>query len=321
MSWPLGGVGGHGQDKFPALLAQADARRVQVVPELAVGGDDVRLHHGRQDVDQAGAADALGLHHVDGDNHGLVSLGIEAHFLDGAGGGPHAELDAAALEGRSGGAGGAGQPLLVADDDLAVGADIDEQRQLGVFVDPRGQDPGHNIAPDVTGHGTHRIDEHVVRHFQAQVPGPDRREVAGGGGVGGQADILGVDAVEQMGHGGVGGHRDVGDLRHRQLVLFEDPVHHLVDGGGHRALQLLQPLVFLAEDHAGDDVVPVTHLGVVIRPGADDLAGGQVQDLDPDGGGADVNGDGIVARDWYRRARPALPGASGTAAGQSPGWR
>ena len=79
------GVGGHGQDEFPALFAQADAGRVQVVPELAVGGDDVRLHHGRQDVDQAGAADALGLHHVDGDNHGLVGLGIEAHFLDGAG--------------------------------------------------------------------------------------------------------------------------------------------------------------------------------------------------------------------------------------------
>ena len=61
-------------------------------------------------------------------------------------GGPHAELDAAAFEGRSGGAGGAGQPLLVADDDLAVGADIDEQGQLGVFVDPRGQDPGDDIA-------------------------------------------------------------------------------------------------------------------------------------------------------------------------------
>ena len=105
------------------------------------------------------------------------------------------------------------------------------------------------------------------------------------------------------------------------LVLFEDPVHHLVDGGGHRALQLLQPLLLLAEDDAGDDVVPVTHLGVVIRPGADDLAGGQVQDLDPDGGGADVNGDGIVALRWCRRARPALSGASGTGAGQSPGWR
>ncbi len=136
--------------------------------------------------------------------------------------------------------------------------------------------------------------------------------MAGGGCVRGQADILGVDAVEQVGHGGVGGHGDVGDLRHRELMFLQEPVHYLVDGGGHRALQLLQPLLLLAEDHAGDDVVPVTHLGIVIRGVPDDLAGGQVQELDPDGGGADVHGEGKVALGGVAGLHlhnPGFPGA------------
>ena len=78
-------------------------------------------------------------------------------------------------------------------------------------------------------------------------------------------------------------------------MLFQQPVHDLVDGGRHGLLQLLQTLLFLAENDAGDDVVPVTHLGVIIRGVAQDLALGQVQELHPDGGGADVHRQGKVA--------------------------
>ena len=120
---------------------------VQVFPEAAVGAEDISLQEGGQEVDQPGAADALGLHLVDGHEHGFGVLGIDAHFFHRAAGRPHAVADAAPLEGRAGRAGGAGQPLLVADDDLAVGADVDIQGKFGVFKNPGGQDPGHNIPP------------------------------------------------------------------------------------------------------------------------------------------------------------------------------
>ena len=45
-------------------------------------------------------------------------------------GGAHAVAHAAALEGRPGGAGADDQPVPVAEDHLAVGADVDEQGEL-----------------------------------------------------------------------------------------------------------------------------------------------------------------------------------------------
>ncbi len=61
--------------------------------------------------------------------------------FDGPGRGPHAEFDAAAFKGRARRAGGGGQPGLVADDDLAVGADIDEQGQFWVLVNAEARTP------------------------------------------------------------------------------------------------------------------------------------------------------------------------------------
>jgi hypothetical protein len=61
-------------------------------------------------------------------------------------GGPHAEFDAAAFEGRPGAAGGAGHPIPVADDDLGVGADIHEEGQRSVRYMPDPMTPA-TISP------------------------------------------------------------------------------------------------------------------------------------------------------------------------------
>ena len=47
-----------------------------------------------------------------------------------AGGGAHAAFDAAAFEGGPGGTGTGHEETVIADDDLPVGADIDEQADL-----------------------------------------------------------------------------------------------------------------------------------------------------------------------------------------------
>ncbi len=56
-SWPLW-FRWRRPDVFPPL-SPIRCGGVQVLPELAVGGDDIRVHHGRQEVDEAGAGDAL----------------------------------------------------------------------------------------------------------------------------------------------------------------------------------------------------------------------------------------------------------------------
>ena len=79
-----------------------------------------------EQVDQAAAADADG-----GASSMVRNVGsrgvVDADVLDGAGSGAHAVPDAAALEGRAGGTGAGDQPVLVAQDHLAVRADVDEQ--------------------------------------------------------------------------------------------------------------------------------------------------------------------------------------------------
>ena len=63
---------------------------------------------------------------------GSSVCGIDAHALDGAGRGALAAGDLRALEGRAGRARAGEQPLAVAEHDLGVGADVDEQRDLVV---------------------------------------------------------------------------------------------------------------------------------------------------------------------------------------------
>ncbi len=287
----------------------------------AVGAEDISLQEGGQEVDQPGAADALGLHLVDGHEHGFGVVGIDAHFFHGAAGRPHAVTDAAPLEGRAGRAGGAGQPLLVADDDLAVGADVDVQGKLGVFKNSRSQHPGHDIPPHVAGHGTDAVDEDVLRQIQPQVPGPYGGDVAGRGGVGRQADIFRVDGVQQVRHGGIGGHGEVGNFVHRQVVLLQESVGHLVDGVHHRLLEGQEAPFFLTVHDAGDDVVAVTQLAVVVRGMTHDLAFSEVQQLHPHRGGADVHGQGEVPAGGVSRLDIHETGVAGPPLGEVQGGR
>jgi len=78
------------------------------------------------------------------------------------------------------------------------------------------------------------------------------------------------------------------------MVAFQQALHDLVDGGRHRALQLLETLFLLGEDDARDDVVAIAELTIIVGGVANDLTLGNVDQLDPDGGGADINGKRVV---------------------------
>ncbi len=82
---------------------------------------------------------------------GLERVAVDAHSLDGAGRGALAAAELRALERRAGGAGGGELAMLVADDDLGVGADVDEQLHGGGAVRALGEDDRRGVGADVAG--------------------------------------------------------------------------------------------------------------------------------------------------------------------------
>ena len=193
----------------PAGQAGRRGRGLLLADEPARGVQQAQPDQSGHRVHQAGAAQALRFGVAD---H-LEAQFVRGHGddLDGAVGGPHPALDRGALE-RGPGRGGRGQqPVPVAQDDLAVGADVDEQAHPGVPVHPAGQQPGRDVAADVGAERGehHRAAPRVHGARQAQVGREHLGKQPGGHDEGRHAERFGVDAEHQVGHGGVARHRDL----------------------------------------------------------------------------------------------------------------
>ena len=126
--------------------------------------------------------------------------------------GPHPAPDRAALEGRPGRRRGDDDPVAVAHDDLAVGADVDEEPGPLVAVHPGRQHAGDDVAADV---GTERGEEERAGarvEVEPDLGGQHHRWLRGGHHERRDAERLRIDAQHERGHGGVAGDRDLVDL-------------------------------------------------------------------------------------------------------------
>ena len=125
---------------------------------------------------------------------------------------PHAAPDGGALERRAGRGGGGEEPVAVAEHELAVRADVQEQPDPRVAIHARCQEPGDDVAADVGAeggedHGTGTgvdPDSDVRRQDLGEQP---RRHNEGR-----HPERLGIDAERDVGHGGIAGDRDLVDL-------------------------------------------------------------------------------------------------------------
>ncbi|VTR70227.1 hypothetical protein DESC_780415 [Desulfosarcina cetonica] len=289
------GLRGPGEHVFPYAVVLTQALGGQITVEFAQVVDQPQFeHHGGHD-DQPRSADALGPHAADGHEHRFPGNRIQGEVLDGALGRPHAELDAAAFEGRPGAAGRTGQPILVTDDDFGVGTDIHEKGQAFVQIQSRPHDPGDDIAAHVAGNG--RVDQggDVVVQCQADVHRPDGWIERGGRYVGRATDVTGIDLEQELGHGGVAGQGDGGDILGIDLGLADDFFDDGVDGLGHDLLQPFQAALFLGIHDPADHVLAVTDLGVEVAVLGQHGTALQVDQLAVDRGRANIHGDGIVA--------------------------
>ena len=138
-----------------------------------VRGDDAGEVQLGDDLDDAGAADAgdagLGGRLLEA---GLVrpELGaddpearlerspVDPHTLDGARRGPLAAADLGALERRAGRARGGEQVVAVAEDDLGVRPDVDDELDDLALVGRLGEDHPGRVGPDVAGDARQDVD-------------------------------------------------------------------------------------------------------------------------------------------------------------------
>ena len=100
----------------------------------------------------------------------LQRRAVDAHALDGAGRGALAARHLRALEGRAGRRRAGEQPLAVAEHDLGVGADIDEERDaIAAAVRRLGEHHAGSVGADMAGDAGQRIDEGAGRDGEAEV--------------------------------------------------------------------------------------------------------------------------------------------------------
>jgi len=122
----VSGLGRPGDHVLEAVLRLPDAGRVEAAGEASALEQRSGHEQLGQHVDQAATAQTLRGGVVDDAEARFERAAVDPDVLDRAGRGPHPAGHAGALEGRTGRAGAADQPLAVAEHDLAVGAYVHE---------------------------------------------------------------------------------------------------------------------------------------------------------------------------------------------------
>ena len=104
----------------------------------------------------------------------LERLRVDPHALDRARRGALAAADLRALEGRAGRARGREEAVAVAEHDLGVRADVDDQVDLVAEVRRLGEDHARRVGPDVPGDAGQHVGARAGVHRQAELDGGPR---------------------------------------------------------------------------------------------------------------------------------------------------
>ena len=225
---------------------------------------------------------------------GLQRLTVDAHPLDRAGGRALAGGDLRAFEGRARGRGRGQQPLAVAEHDLGIGADIDDQHGLVGPVRGFGEHDARRIGADVARDTRQDVDTRAGIDVELDV-GRRHCQSAGGREREGRAAQLGrVDAEQQVVHDRVADEGSVENVAARDACL----VRNLADQRVDRAAHGLGQLGFAAGVHhdVGDpahQIFAEADLRVHAPGRGHDDAARYLGQMTGDGGRADVEGRAI----------------------------
>ena len=239
----------------------------------------------------------------------LERLAVDAHALDGAGRGALAGGDLRALEGRAGRRGAGEQPLAVAEHDLGVGADVDEQRDL-VARDaaPSASTTPAASAPTWPAMQRQRVDEGAGRDGEAESRARARRSAPSmASAKGAPPSSVGSRPRNEMVHDRVADDASSRGCRSRATPASgRGLADQRVDRLAHRARHLARRRRGSSSHRrrGSSDPRRSGSAGSSRPAEASDLAAREIAEMGGDGGRADVDGDAEGALDEARaRAR------------------
>ena len=228
----------------------------------------------------------------------LQRVPVDAYPLDRAGRRALAGFDLRALEGRAGGRRRGQQPLPVAEHDLGIGADIDDQHRFIGPVRGFGQHHASRVGPHVARDAGQHVDARAgvdievdVSCLQGQPVRPRERE-------GGTAQLGRIDAEQEVVHDRVADEaciQDVAPLCARLVRDFADQrIHRAAHGLGEFGLAAG---VHHHVGHPAHEVLAKADLRIHATRRRDHRAARKFRQVAGDGGRADVEGgaEGPVA--------------------------
>ncbi len=259
----------------------------------------------RQEIDETGAADALGTGLADG---AVLHASHQGYLLYRPVAGTHAVADLSPFKGRTGGGRAGQQPILVAEHHLPVGPHVDQEADALVLGHAAGHHVRHHVAAHVAGSSGHQVHRGSGIDVEAQLAGVGPGREVRHRGIGSVPDASGVQPEQHMHHGGVAcdadGHdllgADLPSLADADLIVAAYPGQHVVDGVDYHVPQAFLAVV-LTVHYARQHVLAVHQLAVVVGDLGDHLPGAEVHQLQGHGGGPDVDGHPVVPGDAVPR--------------------
>ena len=225
---------------------------------------------------------------------GLQRFAVDAHPLDRARGRTLAGLDLRAFEGGAGRRGRGQQPRAVAEHDLGIGADIDDQHRLVRPVRGFGKDHARRIGADVARDAGQDVDARTRIDVEVDVARRQGKPAGGREREGRAAQLGRVDAEQQMVHDRVADEGRVENVAARDARFVRNLADQRVDRVAHGLGHL--GLAAGVHHHVGDpahQVLAEADLRVHAPGGGHDRATRYLGQMAGDGGGADVEGRAI----------------------------
>ena len=282
----------------PSATTRAGPLR-EIAADRAVGLEHSGEEHLGDGVDDPGSTDARD----GGIETGLVGPvigtddlaprlerdGVDAHPLDGAGRRPLAAADLRTFEGRAGRAGRGEHTALIAEHDLGVRADVDEQLHGGAavrtFRQHRRGGVGSNVAGDAWSDVERRVGQAEFELTGATLDGLGRREHERG-----RAQRRRIDAEHEVVHDRVADEHDLEKAVTRCVHRGEELADELVDGAADRHRQLRgTALVHHDVGDAAHEILAEADLRVHPAGRCDNVPGREITQVAGDGGRADVD--------------------------------
>ena len=225
-----------------------------------------------------------------------LAVGVEAHLLDGALDRLHAAGHLVALEGRARSRAGDDDAAVEGQRDLGVGADVDRQGRAALAGEPRRGDHGKRVGAHEAGDRRREVHAALGVDGDAEVGGALGHRLGQSRCEGRRAHAQRRDPQRQVVHDGVADDRHVVDVACVDLLARAERGEQLVDALADGRGELLPEPLVDGLGHARDDVLAVAHLRVLDRLLIDEAAVEEIEQVDDDLGGADVDGGAVGER-------------------------